>query len=274
MKNKKTILVVVAVAVLAVVITAANFMGKGEMFSGSLTGSTTPIVRTTTTTSLAAPVLSLSADSTLLTWEAVSGATGYEIFLGGNWLASVDNILSHKWFPYTGTYTVRTRKGMATSSMSNGIAVLNAPVLSLSADSTKLNWVAVAGATSYDVYLNNVAEAIGVTSPYFLPKTPTGSASSYKVKANNSVGGTMSSAIAVLAAPVLSLSTDGTKLNWTTVASAAGYDIYVNGVMEAPDSSAPFVLGTLAPGTYNYTVRAKYSASISGQISGVISVKK
>lgn len=103
---------------------------------------------------LASPVI--SHDGRLIEWEAVEGATGYEVLENGTSVGTVEE-LSYTIAQSAGgeySYTVKaTGEGGAISEESNALSltVLSAPVISISGDT--ISWAKVEGASYYQVYI-------------------------------------------------------------------------------------------------------------------------
>ncbi|REK77871.1 chitinase [Paenibacillus paeoniae] len=135
-----------------------------------------PLYSLTAFGALATPTLNVTASSGTcnLSWNAISGANGYDVYRNGSWyrwvntLSTADTGLSNGT---TYTYTVAAQNANVTpietspqsvsrtctpSAGGGGGGSLSAPTLNVSASSAtcSLSWNSVANATGYDVYRN------------------------------------------------------------------------------------------------------------------------
>ena len=230
-------------------------------------------------TPLDAPVLTL--DGSVVSWEAVDHATGYEVYIDGDKSASVTETRYELGVTAFGIYEVRVRattdeSGYAASELSAAIKyvldskpdvpkqTLDAPVLTL--DGSVVSWAAVAHATGYEVYIDGDKAATVAETRYELNITAAGryEITARAVTAEDGYESSAESAAVVytvtvattekLDAPVLSIS--GNAVTWTAVAHATGYEVYVNGDKAATVTVAEYVLDATEDGTYAVTVRA------------------
>lgn len=218
----------------------------------------------------AAPTLTgtpLSSTQIKLTWNAVSGATGYTVYrsIGGSWvsqgaMAANATTLTQSSLTANTSYSYYiTANNSAGKTASNTISVKTlaagakpaAPTLTgtaLSSTQIKLNWNLVPTATGYTVYRSvngsMVSQgAVGASVATFTASNLTANTSySFYITANNTFGATASATIAVKtlaaatkpAAPILTgtaLSSSQIKLTWNSVSTATGYTVFqsVNG---------------------------------------------
>jgi len=135
---------------------------------------TVPLYSLTAFGALATPTLNVSASSGTcnLSWNGISGATGYDIYRNGNWYRWVSTTSTADTGLSNGTaytYTVAAQNANVSpidtspqsasrtcTPSSGGGGSLAAPTLNVSASSAtcSLSWNAVSGATGYDVYRN------------------------------------------------------------------------------------------------------------------------
>jgi trimeric autotransporter adhesin len=254
--------------------------------------------------SVAAPVISSVTDvstcaqsGVTITWGAVAGATGYDLYFDGSTTVTTVNN------PYvynpgdTGShnYQVRAKNASCTGSWSTVVAGTDsdssvaAPVISSVTDvsacaqsGVTITWGAVAGATSYDLYVDAATSVTTVSSPYTYNPGNTAS-HNYQVRANNaSCAGSWSTAVAgtdsdnSVGAPVISSVTDvtacsqsGVTITWGAVAGATGYDLYVDGSTTLTTVTSPYVYNPGDTSSHNYQVRAK-NASCTGSWSTAV----
>jgi hypothetical protein len=173
-------------------------------------------------TSLQAPTgvnaLSMGTDSIQITWNSVSGATGYRIHRSGSAGGNYVFIGSASSSPYTdnglspGTtyfYRISTVRNAEESGLSGHVSaatqtgggtVQNPPpmptglvVTSASPGSVSLSWNSVSTATSYNVYraatqTGTAARVTTVTDTFFTNNIPANNSYFYTVAAENSSG--------------------------------------------------------------------------------------
>jgi hypothetical protein len=164
------------------------------------------------------------------------------------------------------------------------------------AGTVSLKWQAVSGATSYDIYFGTPGQACNANSPHGTVSAPTtdwsppsneisrGATYEWRVKANGaacptppvSSCTTFTTAACPAVAPTLSAPANNTQvafgtvtLQWSTVANATGYEIYV-GV----DGGALTSIGTTTASQKTIVVGAGrtirwYVAALSGQCPSV-----
>jgi len=234
-----------------------------------------------------------TSNSITVNWNAVTGATGYEILLNGAVHAvpggtSASRTITGFNFCTNHTYQVRAVNAGGTSAYSASRSIMTLPAVptNITATSTTtqatISWSAVTGATSYDLLFNGVTYDVTGTS-----RTITGlnrdTAYTYQVRAKNASGaGTYSSQQTIRTLPdppaiptnVNAYATENSvTVSWNTVAGAAGYDVLFNGTVHnvAGGTSTLRTFTGLSPGTnHTYQVRAvnaggtsAYSASRS-----------
>ncbi|MGJ7920824.1 fibronectin type III domain-containing protein [Neobacillus sp. LXY-4] len=204
-----------------------------------------------------------SYNSVKLTWSAVSGASGYEIYRSTSSTGTFSKIASTASTAYintsvnTGTtyyYKVRAYKTGTTTKYSKFSSVVSAKPIpatpssvkaaSSSYNSIKTSWAAVAGASGYEVYRatssTGTYSRIGTTTATSYNNTglTTNKSYFYKVRAYRTVGTTKvysNYSSVVSAKPIPSVPTNfkatrvsstSLKLTWSSVSGASGYEIY------------------------------------------------
>jgi hypothetical protein len=178
--------------------------------------------------------------------------------------------------PFT-KYTVRIRKSLTpkvwtanrtfstTSDPVNGLATNN-----ITYTSADLSWDPVAGATSYDVIINEATVISVPTNSYALKTLNPGNKYSVFVRpkaglingpASNVLGIlTLNSAPAKLASSLTS--TSGTTLTWEGITGADSYNIYANKLLLTNTKATSYAATGLLPGTsVTYTVTALFGKS-------------
>ena len=216
---------------------------------------------------LAAPILKGvgSSGQVALAWSAVSGATSYDVYrVGGPILIELPYRVGISGTSFTDTGLSNTTSytymvyaadangqgtGSNSVSVSPGAAPLAAPILTAteaSSTSINLNWTAITGATTYDLYRGTSSGGEGaapfmtnISSGGSISYTDAGLSSSntyyYKAVAvgaggegalSNEASATPGSAL--LAAPILKAvgSSGQVALTWSAVSGAVSYNLY------------------------------------------------
>ncbi len=210
--------------------------------------------------------VSASYNSVKLTWAAVSGANGYEVYRATSSVGAytkIATIASGTATAYTNSgltqgstyyYKVRAYRKMGGNTLYGGYSAvksakptLAAPAVKAAAasySSVKLTWGAVAGAGGYEVYRATSAGGVyaKVITTAALSHTNSGLATGttyfYKVRAYRTVNGVkiygiysaVQSAKPALATPAgvkaARASATSVKVSWGAVAGAGGYEVY------------------------------------------------
>ncbi len=226
---------------------------------------------------LAAPVISLNGNT--VSWQAVSNATSYEVYIDGIRRATV-NVTSYTvTVSAAGTYAIKIKAvgtGFDSSDYSNTAEYtyvppavpLSAPVISLDGDT--VSWTAVENAASYKIYINDALKATVSDTSYTITETATGN---YTVKvravpsdaayaesspSNGVVYSVAAPDAQALAAPTVSVS--GVVASWAVVENADTYDVYCDGTLIGSTDGLEYSLdGITLAGDYSITVVAKPS---------------
>ena len=219
---------------------------------------------------------SLSGSSVVLSWSAVSNASGYEVYRDGNLVASTDTHSFSQNNLVDGTYLYEVASvndyGISEGRASVSISVDQLPpaapsdlMASVSASSVSLTWSAVGEANSYRVYRDDsLLETVSSNS-----FSETGLADGtylYEVSAVDGAGESTSKASVSItvnnippAAPTsLNASANGSNVNlsWDAVAEATSYNVYRDSSIIASSTTNAFTDTALADGTYLYEVSA------------------
>ncbi|MEQ9410084.1 MAG: hypothetical protein RIK87_20275 [Fuerstiella sp.] len=234
-----------------------------------------------------------------LTWNAVTGADHYELWV--NNLTTGEKRFIHEtevdgtWFTPTadmpiGNYRVWVRGISASGSplewsaaglLKVRTAVIPAQMASATFNTTpEFSWQPVAGATSYDVYLSNqstksVLTADGISGTSWTPDSAL-SVGSYRfwVRARGAAGiATWSEAVDVnIGGQPVVVQTSGSVIRWGQVDDAASYSLWINRLdvqgnvvnLTGLTDNQHTLSSHLTPGTYRVWVRA---ISATGQAS-------
>ncbi len=230
----------------------------------------------------------VTCDSIVVNWNTVSGATYYDLYRGGNKIASPTSP------PYTDsglssntsyTYTISAcatdcgcsaQSSSSTQSTTGPPGIPSTPTVSNpTCSSLTVSWSAVTGASSYNLYRNGTLIQSGITTTSY---TDTGLASnttySYTVSAINSCGtssqgpsgsGTTTGVPNTPGAPTVSNPTcNSLQISWSAVSGAASYQLFRNGVQIANPTTTSYTDTGLSSGTtYSYALKACNSCGCS-----------
>lgn len=204
-------------------------------------------------------------------WEAVEGATGYELEADGQ-------ILNEAHSPYLmsglkpGTehsYRVRAVNSSGAgewSDLSEAVTIpgiISSYTSQSSESSIRFAWDPVEGADSYDVEVDgSVFE--NISSPYICENLTSGTRYKYRVRAENASGkGRWSEVISVWTLPDVPENSNceatdtSLTIQWDYVNGASSYDMEFDGII-INDVASPFLIGDLTAGTqHTYRIRAK-----------------
>ncbi|TMV50648.1 hypothetical protein FE783_08105 [Paenibacillus mesophilus] len=244
----------------------------------AVTGEWTPISRKWTLPGIPQHVRTrTSSNSITVEWEAVTGATGYDLDVyntivdNGNSTQYTDNLLN----PNTQhTYRIRAKNSSGFGKWTSIAADSTLPGvpgnLKVVAQDTEitLSWDASAGATMYEIEADGVPIGDAAKPSYVHTGLVPNTTHTYRVKAKNAEGATeWSSPITAITLPSIpgllraDVSASAIVLNWEGVTGATGYDIEADGVVLASGIITSYTHGELNPNTeHAYRVRAKNGA--------------
>ncbi|MCI7769029.1 MAG: hypothetical protein MSH44_01885, partial [Christensenellaceae bacterium] len=258
MKKRNILVLLLVLCVAIAALTACNNQKQGDDVQ------TPPVA-----VKLSAPVI--RADGYVVSWTAVENAAEYEVF--------VDNVSvgKQKTLNYTldktdvGTYAI-TVKALAgserfiDSDVSNSVSIiiepgkLLSPVVNVSG--TEISWGAVAHASGYEVFVNEVSAGVQTGLTFTLVPTEYITYSVY-VKAlsdnENYVNSDNSNVVTYVhekpkvTTPILEVA--GETVEWLTSPKAESYEVYVGDELKATVTEGTYTL-TGDPGIYVVRVRA------------------
>ncbi|MCI8774048.1 MAG: hypothetical protein HFI50_09005, partial [Lachnospiraceae bacterium] len=209
--------------------------------------------------------------SVTVSWNAVSGASGYDVLFGGRTYAVTGTSKEFIGLSANLTYTYRVRSKISNGtvgSYSESQTVRTTPKaptnisMTTSENSVTVSWAAVSGATSYDLLFNGKVYHVAGTS-----QTVTGLSAntsySYQVRVNNDDGSsaygsakTIKTAPMPPASPTVTTTRNSVTLKWNAVSGAASYDVLFDGRTYRAYGSS-YTISGLNPGTsYSYQIRS------------------
>jgi len=225
------------------------------------------------------------SSSITLSWEAVRGATDYEIeaystILGNGSLTTyVDDELPSN---AQRTYRVRAVNDSGPGKWSGVVAKTTRPAAPASVTgsatdrSVLVAWDAVAGAVRYEIEADGATVEVEGTS-YAHSGLESNSEHTYRVRAFNAEGpGAWSGLVTVMTLPskpygiVATAGSDHVAVLWNPVSGATSYDVEADGVVYNTALQTTFTHSGLTPNTeHAYRVRAR-NAGVVGEWSAVV----
>ena len=219
---------------------------------------------------------SFSGSSVVLSWSAVSNASGYEIYRDGNLVASIDTHSFSQNNLADGTYLYEVASinnyGISEARASVSVSVDQLPpaapsdlTASVSASSVSLSWSAVDEANSYRVYRDD--SLLGTVSSNGFSETGLADGTYlYEVSAVDGAGESSDRASISISVSTPPPETPANitswviganvSLSWSTVADATSYKVYRDDSLLASVNANSFSESNLADGTYLYEVSA------------------
>ncbi|MBQ6888040.1 MAG: fibronectin type III domain-containing protein [Lachnospiraceae bacterium] len=247
-------------------------------YSSSQTVKTTPKAPSTST-------VTANENSVTISWSAVSGATGYDVILGGKTysVTGTSKVITGLSANTSYTYQIRTKNANGVSTYCTAKTIKTAPVppttpsAAPSQNSVTISWSAVSGATSYDIIFNGTTYRVNGTSKTFTGLTP-GMKYTYQIRSNNSSGSSSYSAVKNVTTlpkpPVAPTNIEATStensvtIKWGAVTGATSYDVLFENTTYNVTSTSKTITGLQAGMPYFYSVRANNSGG-SGEYSAL-----
>ncbi len=209
-------------------------------------------------------------DSITISWDAVDGATGYDILFNGTLYSVTSTSKTITGLSPNTNYTcqVRAKDADGPGSYSSTQTVTTTPKAPANASATvsenavTLNWDAVPGAKSYDILFNGTEHNVTGTSKT-ITGLPANSSNTYQIRVNNSDGSssygikrTVKTAPNPPSSPSVTAARDSVTISWPASDGATSYDVLFNGETYNVTGTSKTITG-LTPGTkYSLAVRA------------------
>ncbi|EPR14091.1 Kelch repeat-containing protein [Ruminiclostridium papyrosolvens] len=242
-----------------------------------------------------ANIIATATDKTItVSWDASSGAIGYEVEVDGT-VVNTDTatVYTHVGLNPGTPHTYRVR-GRNAGGPGNWSAPITKSTLPASPDipvnlntvplstSITVTWNNVSGATGYDIEVDGVLVNNGPNTNYIHNSLTPGTHHSYRVRSINPGGksewsgyvntttllDTVPVPVNISATPALNSIT----LTWDKVSGASGYEISVDGAAFDNGTRTTYTHSNLAPGTQHvYRVRAKKSGITSEWSAAIVS---
>lgn len=218
-------------------------------------------------------------NSVTLNWNAVNGATSYDVIFDGQTYHVTRNTITINSLAPNTSYTYRVRANNANGSSEYGQAktVKTAPTApaapneSATKNSITISWNAVPGAVSYDILFNGTTYRVTGTSKT-IEGLSAGQSYSYQIRANNADGSSSYSAPKTVStipdAPgrlgdvSAKATTESISITWVALPRAESYDVlFENTIYETAGTT--ITISGLKPYTeYTYQVRAKNAGGV------------
>ncbi|MGC5774380.1 fibronectin type III domain-containing protein [Paenibacillus pabuli] len=220
-----------------------------------------------------------------LKWNAVTGATGYDLEIDGTVVAVTGVAYTKSGLAANTDHTFRIRSkntaGVGTwSDLISGTTQLNTPVLKATSEETAINltWAEIADATKYEVEADGVVVATVNEPLYTHSSLQAGTAHKYRVRALTDTN--TSAWTAILTQSTIPASVTGLNVNsvtnvaialkWNAVTGATGYDLEIDGTVAAVTGVAYTKSGLTANTDHTFRIRSKNAAGV-GTWSDLIS---
>ncbi|WP_248930455.1 fibronectin type III domain-containing protein [Paenibacillus hamazuiensis] len=223
--------------------------------------------------------------SVAVTWDAIAGASGYDIEIDGDLVEAASAAYLHSGLqPYTvHTYRVRSKNSKGTSAWSGPVEIVTLPSVpgnlaaAVSGPNITVSWNAAPGAAGYDLEIDGKVTDIGTRTSYDHTGAGYNAEHTYRVRAKNGpVTGQWSEPVTKLTPPGvptgLQAATASTfiTVSWDTVVGAAGYELEADGAIVDTGLNTSYEHNGLeANSRHVYRVRAR-NAGGAGEWSAVV----
>ncbi|ETT41100.1 hypothetical protein C161_00545 [Paenibacillus sp. FSL R5-192] len=223
-------------------------------------------------------ITSVTNTTMALKWNAVTGATGYELEIDGT-VVAVSGLTYNK----TGlaantnhTFRVRSKNVAGAGAWSDevsGTTLLNTPVLKASSEETAitLTWADVADATKYEIEADGVVTGTISEPKHVHTSLLPGTAHKYRVRAlTDSNTGAWTAVLtqntipaSVTGLSISSVTNVAIALKWTAVTGATGYDLEIDGTVVPVTGVAYTKSGLVTNTDHTFRIRSKNTAGAS-----------
>ncbi|WP_340031283.1 fibronectin type III domain-containing protein [Paenibacillus sp. FSL K6-1122] len=223
-------------------------------------------------------ITSVTNTTMALKWNAVTGATGYELEIDGTVVAATGLSYNKTGLAANTDHTFRVRSKNAAgagawSDEVSGTTLLNTPVLKASSEDTAitLTWADVTDATKYEIEADGVVTGTISEPKYVHTSLLPGTAHKYRVRAltdSNTGAWTAVVTQSTIPASVTGLSISSATnvaiaLKWTAVTGATGYDLEIDGTVVPVTGVAYTKSGLVTNTDHTFRIRSKNTAGAS-----------
>ncbi|MDK8194491.1 fibronectin type III domain-containing protein [Paenibacillus sp. UMB7766-LJ446] len=212
-----------------------------------------------------------------LKWNAVTGATGFDLEIDGTVVAVTGVAYTKSGFAANTDHTFRIRSknaaGLGTwSDLISGTTQLSTPVLKATSEETAINltWAEIADATKYEVEADGVVVATVNEPSYTHSNLLAGTAHKHRVRALTDTNTSAWTAIltqntlpaSVTGLTVNSVTNIAIALKWNAVTGATAYDLEIDGTVVVVTGVA-YTKSSLAANTdHTFRIRSKNAAGV------------
>lgn len=235
------------------------------------------------TTMLERPQITSSSSgssSISITWNAITGATNYEVMADGN-VFQVDNVYSFTLNNLSPNskhiFTVRAKNTKTSSAWSESLVkstLVGVPqniMTQANSDTITITWDIVDGAVNYEIYIDKSQVISTSKNEYKLTGLLPNSIHTFSIRASNGDGYSEWSVEKIqMCAPEIPKELkadalpDSIKLYWETVEKAIAYDLEVDGMLVENISELLYIHKNLLPNTkHEYRIRSKNESAKS-----------
>ncbi len=225
-------------------------------------------------------------NSATITWDAVSGATGYDIQFNGSTYSTTSPSKTFTGLKDNTEYIYRIRSKNADGASEYGPEkrvrttpkAPSAPTASSDESSVTVSWDSVAGASSYDLQIDGKVYNVKGTSHKVTGLKPNTSYS-YQIRVNNADGSSSYSRAKTLKTTPVPPETVKEKrsrtditLSWDYISGASSYDVLFDGKTYRVTGTSKTISGLTADTSHSYQIRVN-NADGSSSYSPVKTVK-
>ncbi|MCM3174151.1 fibronectin type III domain-containing protein [Paenibacillus sp. MER 99-2] len=232
----------------------------------TLPGSVTGLTITSTTSAAIA-----------LKWNAVTGATGYDLEIDGTVVSVSGLVYTKSGLGANTDHTFRIRSKNAAgvgawSDLVTGVTQLSVPILKAVSEETAITitWPEVTDATKYEVEADGVVVGTVANPKYTHEDILPGTAHKYRVRALTDTNSSIWTAIltqstlpgSVTGLNVTSTTSAAIALKWNAVTGATGYDLEIDGTVVSVSGLVYTKSGLGANTDHTFRIRSKNAAGV------------
>ncbi|WP_338540820.1 fibronectin type III domain-containing protein [Paenibacillus tundrae] len=222
-------------------------------------------------------VTSTTSAAIALKWNAVTGATGYDLEIDGTIVSVSGLVYTKSGLGANTNHTFRIRSKNAAgvgawSDLVTGVTQLSVPVLKAASVETAITitWPEVTDATKYEVEADGVVVGTVTNPKYTHEDLIPGTAHKYRVRALTDTNSSIWTAIltqstlpgSVTGLNVTSATSAAIALKWNAVTGATGYDLEIDGTV-VPISGIVYTKSGLGANTdHTFRIRSKNAAGV------------
>lgn len=228
-----------------------------------------------------------TSDTISLFWQAVAGATGYDVFVDGKVIDNEGSTVFHhtELEPFSfHVYRVRAKKGQEIvgewSEASTFATLIGTPGnirTKTEGNQIRLDWDPVANVTHYDVEINGTTIKTSYSNRFIHEAIDLNKTYTYRIRAvreddrlewSSISDWSKSIKVNTLAGPPVNLKAEADtteiRLIWDPIEGVSSYDVEIDGNIVEGITTAQYDAHGLKPNTYHqFRVRARYEEALS-----------